>query len=184
MGCATRSRRSLDWSTRSRSTSGAPAESVPISGHGIMAAMSHGFSAGLLAVVLATQGMQTACPKDSPTTPQTGEVFTTRDGVRFSVETILTGLEVPWSLNFAPDGRLFVTERPGRVRIVTLGGVSELALTLDGSSVQCDVGRVGGAGVMPRCRLRAGRSRSSRSRARSGVCPESLRLSLLLRVGA
>ena len=92
-----------------------------------MAAMSHGFSAGLLAVVLATQGMQTACPKDSPTTPQTGEVFTTRDGVRFSVETILTGLEVPWSLNFAPDGRLFVTERPGRVRIVTLGGVSELA---------------------------------------------------------
>ena len=108
-----------------------------------MAAMSHGFSAGLLAVVLATQGMQTACPKDSPTTPQTGEVFTTRDGVRFSVETILTGLEVPWSLNFAPDGRLFVTERPGRVRIVTLGGVSELALTLDGVFAQGEAGLLG-----------------------------------------
>jgi len=108
-----------------------------------MAAMPHGLSAGLLAVVLATQGMQTACPKDSPTTPQTTEVFTTRDGVRFRVETVLTGLEVPWSLNFAPDGRLFVTERPGRVRIVTLGGVSELALTLDGVFAQGEAGLLG-----------------------------------------
>jgi glucose/arabinose dehydrogenase len=108
-----------------------------------MAAMPHGLSAGLLAVVLATQGMQTACPKDGPTTPQTGEVFTTRDGVRFRVETVLTGLEVPWSLNFAPDGRLFVTERPGRVRIVTLGGSSEPALTLDGVFAQGEAGLLG-----------------------------------------
>jgi len=69
-----------------------------------MAAMPHGLSAGLLAVVLATQGMQTACPKDGPTTPLTGEVFTTREGVRFRVETVLSGLEIPWSMNFAPDG--------------------------------------------------------------------------------
>jgi len=108
-----------------------------------MAAMPHGLSAGLLALVLATQGMQTACPKDSPTTPQTTEVFTTRDGVRFRVETVLSGLEVPWSLNFAPDGRLFVTERPGRVRIVTLGGSSELALTLDGVFAQGEAGLLG-----------------------------------------
>jgi glucose/arabinose dehydrogenase len=97
----------------------------------------------MLAVVLATQTIQTACPKDSTTTPpQTGEVFTTRDGVRFRVETVLTGLEVPWSLNFAPDGRLFVTERPGRVRIVT-GGNSELALTLDGVFAQGEAGLLG-----------------------------------------
>lgn len=38
------------------------------------------------------------------------------------VETIAEHLEVPWALAFAPDGRLFVTERPGRVRIVD-GGV-------------------------------------------------------------
>jgi glucose/arabinose dehydrogenase len=108
-----------------------------------MAAMPHAVSAGLLAVVLATQGMQTACPKDSATTPQSGETFTTRDGVRFRVETVLTGLEVPWSLNFAPDGRLFVTERPGRVRIVTLGGASELALSLDGVFAQGEAGLLG-----------------------------------------
>jgi glucose/arabinose dehydrogenase len=31
---------------------------------------------------------------------------------------VAQGLEVPWSLAFAPDGRLFFTERPGRVRVV------------------------------------------------------------------
>src|SRR5262245_33527441 len=104
--------------------------------------MWHGLSTGVLAFVLATQSMQTACPKDSDT-PQTGEVVTTREGVRFRVETGITGLEVPWSLNFAPDGRLFVTERPGRVRIVTLGGSSELALTLDGVFAQGEAGLLG-----------------------------------------
>ena len=45
---------------------------------------------------------------------------------------MLTGLEIPWSLAFAPDGRLFVTERPGRVRIVNLSTfTSEVALTLN-----------------------------------------------------
>lgn len=36
-------------------------------------------------------------------------------------ETVATGLEVPWALAFAPDGRLFVTERPGRIRVVKDG---------------------------------------------------------------
>ncbi|MER3461425.1 MAG: glucose dehydrogenase [candidate division GAL15 bacterium] len=31
------------------------------------------------------------------------------------------GLEIPWSIAFAPDGRAFVTERPGRVRVVREG---------------------------------------------------------------
>src|SRR5438477_383272 len=37
------------------------------------------------------------------------------------VETIATGLEVPWALAFAADGRLFVTERVGRIRVVKNG---------------------------------------------------------------
>ena len=97
----------------------------------------------MLAVVLATQTMQTACPKDSPTTPQAGgDVITTQDGARIRVETVFTGLEIPWSLNFAPDGRVFVTERPGRVRIFATSGTSELALTVD------DVYAVGEAGLL------------------------------------
>jgi glucose/arabinose dehydrogenase len=34
---------------------------------------------------------------------------------------IIAGLEHPWSLAFLPDGRLLVTERPGRLRIVEAG---------------------------------------------------------------
>lgn len=51
------------------------------------------------------------------------------------VETIATGLEHPWGLAFLPDGRMLVTERPGRLRIVSadgkisapLGGTPEIA---------------------------------------------------------
>lgn len=31
------------------------------------------------------------------------------------------GLEIPWAIVFAPDGRAFVTERPGRVRMIRDG---------------------------------------------------------------
>lgn len=41
-------------------------------------------------------------------------------------EPVAAGLENPWALAFMPDGRLLVTERPGRLRIVSLDGtVSE-----------------------------------------------------------
>lgn len=35
---------------------------------------------------------------------------------------IASGLETVWSMAFAPDGRLFLTERPGRIRVVAAGG--------------------------------------------------------------
>ncbi len=38
-----------------------------------------------------------------------------------NVQLIASGLEALWAVALAPDGRLFVTERPGRVRIVRLG---------------------------------------------------------------
>jgi glucose/arabinose dehydrogenase len=37
------------------------------------------------------------------------------------VEVVATRLDVPWALAFGPDGGLFVTERPGRVRVVRDG---------------------------------------------------------------
>ena len=37
-------------------------------------------------------------------------------------EPVATGLEHPWALQFLPDGRLLVTERPGRLRIVSMDG--------------------------------------------------------------
>ena len=40
---------------------------------------------------------------------------------RLRVVTLVRGLEHPWSLAFLPDGRMLVTERPGRLRIVQEG---------------------------------------------------------------
>jgi aldose sugar dehydrogenase len=37
------------------------------------------------------------------------------------LDTVASGLEVPWAMAFAPDGRLFVTERVGRVRVIENG---------------------------------------------------------------
>ncbi|SDL48224.1 Glucose/arabinose dehydrogenase, beta-propeller fold [Geoalkalibacter ferrihydriticus] len=40
---------------------------------------------------------------------------------RLRVLTLVEGLEHPWGLAFLPDGRMLVTERPGRLRIIAQG---------------------------------------------------------------
>jgi glucose/arabinose dehydrogenase len=46
------------------------------------------------------------------------------------LEIVASGLEIPWSIAFSPDGRLYFTERPGRVNVIRDGEVHTL-LTLD-----------------------------------------------------
>src|SRR5437870_13517616 len=41
----------------------------------------------------------------------------------FKVETVVENLQVPWSIVWAPDGRMIFTERPGRVRVYENGKV-------------------------------------------------------------
>jgi glucose/arabinose dehydrogenase len=110
--------------------------------------------AGVLLLVVAVQSADTrGCSPRSPTptvpttaapsTPAT-DIFTTEDGVRFAVSTVATNLEIPWSMAFAPDGRLFVTERPGRVRILDFASrSSELALTLEDIFTEGEAGLLG-----------------------------------------
>src|SRR5688572_25738902 len=51
-----------------------------------------------------------------------GEIESTQDRtVQFRVETVASGLQVPWSIVFTPDGRILITERPGRVRVIENG---------------------------------------------------------------
>ncbi len=45
--------------------------------------------------------------------------------LEFEVEVVAEELAVPWALAFAPDGRLFVTERLGRIRVIRDGELVE-----------------------------------------------------------
>lgn len=45
-----------------------------------------------------------------------------KSNVAFEVVTVATGLDRPWGMTFLPDGRMLVTERPGRLRVVSKGG--------------------------------------------------------------
>jgi len=42
---------------------------------------------------------------------------------KMRVETVASNLEIVWSIVFAPDGRMFFTERPGRVRVFEKGNL-------------------------------------------------------------
>jgi aldose sugar dehydrogenase len=46
-------------------------------------------------------------------------------GIEVNAETIASGLQHPWGMEFLPDGGVLVTERPGRMRLIVDGKVSE-----------------------------------------------------------
>ena len=52
---------------------------------------------------------------------------------KVGAETVAKGLEHPWALAFLPDGRILVTERTGRLRIVEKDG--RLSKPLTGVSI-------------------------------------------------
>ena len=98
----------------------------------------------LVLVVAGPVGQRACDATPPPGSPPTEEVFETVDGVRFRVEVVATNLEIPWSLAFTPDGRLFFAERPGRVRIIENGSVlAEPALTLDDVFARGEAGLLG-----------------------------------------
>ena len=61
-------------------------------------------------------------PSQTPAFPGQTRTPEVSADVAFEVETVAEGLNKPWALAFLPDGRMLVTEKPGRLRIVTAQG--------------------------------------------------------------
>jgi aldose sugar dehydrogenase len=80
---------------------------------------STGFGRALAALVLVglVAGARMLVEAQAPRSPTPAPV---NGAVR--VQTVARGLEHPWALAFLPDGRMLVTERAGRVRIVEPDG--------------------------------------------------------------
>ena len=97
----------------------------------------------------------------SPATAQITNAPAQTTKVAIKAETFAKGLVHPWGMAFLPDGRLLVTERPGRVRLVGKDG--RLSAPLKGVP--------GSAGLRPRRAARCG----ARPRLRL-VAPDLLRL--------
>ena len=70
------------------------------------------------AVRVAPSGSQ-AQPPQSFVHPENRIIKSERQ--TFKIEVVAREVETPWSLAFLPDGRLLVTERPGRLRIIANG---------------------------------------------------------------
>jgi len=61
-------------------------------------------------------------PDQKPATAGQTRAAEKKLGVAFKVVPVADGFQNPWSLAFLPDGRMLVTERPGRLRVVGADG--------------------------------------------------------------
>lgn len=71
------------------------------------------------------QGKREA-PQQTPAFPEQTRVTSIETSSQYSVEVITDKLEFPWGLDFLPDGRMIVSEKPGKIRLISKeGNVSE-----------------------------------------------------------
>jgi aldose sugar dehydrogenase len=72
-------------------------------------------------VILIREQADTARRQGPPAAPPRLDAVFRSERHAFKLETVAEGLETPWGMAFLPDGRMIVTERPGRLRIITPG---------------------------------------------------------------
>jgi glucose/arabinose dehydrogenase len=67
-------------------------------------------------------GIPPNAPSQKPAFAGQTDAPESKSTVALDVTTVAEGLVSPWSLEFLPDGRMLVTEKPGRLRIVAKDG--------------------------------------------------------------
>ena len=83
--------------------------------------------ASLLVLACAACGESTAPEAAQAARPAASASSTVYEGLE--ITTVVANLENPWGLAFLPDGRMLVTERPGRLRIVSSDGAVSAPVT-------------------------------------------------------
>jgi glucose/arabinose dehydrogenase len=86
-------------------------------------------AAGLTAGLTAGLAAQGAAPIPRAPLGDGPWAYTVAEGVKFRLSVVTKGLQNPWDLEFLPDGRMLVTERPGRLRIVKNGVLDPTPVT-------------------------------------------------------
>ncbi|HEX7031995.1 MAG TPA: PQQ-dependent sugar dehydrogenase [Nitrososphaera sp.] len=79
------------------------------------------------AAIVVVAAIATAFYAPSQTTLPIPEPSLGGNGSRSGVRVLAENLEVPWAIDIAEDGRIFFTERPGRIRIIENGTLLEPA---------------------------------------------------------
>ncbi|HUP48657.1 MAG TPA: PQQ-dependent sugar dehydrogenase [Thermoanaerobaculia bacterium] len=97
-------------------------------------------SAAIALLLLAGACRDAGTPAPAPAQPQPAR----GEEPAPQVTEVARGLEVPWSIAFAPDGRIFVTERPGRIRVIEDGALRSQPLhTIPNVSSRSEEGLMG-----------------------------------------
>jgi aldose sugar dehydrogenase len=99
--------------------------------------------AGLAACNRATSpGGQTAQPAQGVSPAQPAQGPATNASPTLDTDAVITGLDTPWAMAFAPDGRMFISERSGQIRLVVNGRL------LPDPWMTLDAVEIGEAGLM------------------------------------
>lgn len=93
--------------------------------------------AAAVAVLLA------GCDNSAPETAGATGPSASPPAAGLAVETVVAGLEHPWDIGFLPDGRVLLTERPARFRLVDDGAASEVRADLADVFVRGEGGLMG-----------------------------------------
>ena len=100
----------------------------------------------LLAMAAPAAGPDRASPR-TPRAPRRR-----RRELNARVTDVARGLEHPWGLEFLPDGRMLVTERPGRLRLIGRDGQALGAADRCARGLRARPGRAARRGAEPRLR--------------------------------